>query len=785
MATTTGSATRFRRCGARRSAATGSSAASPSGRRACTPCSRAPSPSGRRTKRWSATRAAGPTPRPSARSRASPAAWPTLGIARGDRVALLIGNRRGILLRPVRAATPRRDRGADRRARAAPGNRLDARRSAAPARSSSTASAPIALPTAPKCRACAGASPSTTARDACRHDRAARSSARTTAASTAPSPSPRKDTAVILYTSGTTGSPKGAMLTHLNIVHSVLHFAACMRLGADDRGALAVPASHVTGLIATIATMVHVGATIVLLAEFKAAELPRPGRGRARHAHADGAGDVQALPARARLRATRSRVVAHRRLRRRADAGGDDRRAGRGAAEPGPRQRLRRHRDDLADDDDAGRPDARPCRHRRRRAAVRRDRRHGRRRPRGAAPARPASSGSAGRWSCPATGTTPRATAASFTAGFWHSGDLGSVDGEGYVRIFDRKKDMLNRGGFKVYSVEVENALMGYPAIVEAAIVARPCPVLGERVHAFVHAPGIARDDDAVRAPLRRAPRRLQGPRDDHLERDAAAAQCQRQAHEAICCATRCSPPIRPLRHPHEEPTMTDASRPGRPQCRRTAAPLSIGRGLAGRGDARRAGADRALQSGAQRLLPRRGRRSAGGGARERGALAAAGAVRRARRRAGLDQGPDPGHAAGRPCAVRAPSTRRSRGTSTRRSRRACAKPARCILGKTTTPEFGCKGETNSPLTGITRNPWNPERDAGRLVGRRGGGGRRRHGAARGRHRRRRQRPHPGGVLRQLRPEAELRPRPGVSAVALRQRRPPRPAHAAASPTRR
>ena len=98
------------------------------------------------------------------------------------------------------------------------------------------------------------------------------------------------------------------------------------------------------------------------------------------------------------------------------------------------------------------------------------------------------------------------------------------------------------------------------------------------------------------------------------------------------------------------------------------------------------------------------------------------------------------------------------------------------ILGKTATPEFGCKGETNSPLTGITRNPWNPRANAGRLVGRHGGGDRRRHGAALGRHRRRRQRPHPGGVLRQLRPEAELRPRAGVSALALRQRRPPRPA---------
>jgi O-succinylbenzoic acid--CoA ligase len=93
----------------------------------------------------------------------------------------------------------------------------------------------------------------------------------------------------------------------------------------------------------------------------------------------------------------------------------------------------------------------------------------------------------------------PEATAASFTAGYWHSGDLGSVDAQGFVRIFDRKKDMLNRGGFKIYSVEVENVLMAWPGMVEAAVVGKPCPVLGERVHAFVHAPGLKPDDAALR----------------------------------------------------------------------------------------------------------------------------------------------------------------------------------------------------------------------------------------------------------------------------------------------
>ena len=93
----------------------------------------------------------------------------------------------------------------------------------------------------------------------------------------------------------------------------------------------------------------------------------------------------------------------------------------------------------------------------------------------------------------------PQASAREFTAGYWHSGDMGSVDANGFVRIVDRKKDMLNRGGFKVYSVEVENVVLAWPGVVDAAIVGQPCPVLGERVHAFVYAPGIEADDAALR----------------------------------------------------------------------------------------------------------------------------------------------------------------------------------------------------------------------------------------------------------------------------------------------
>jgi acyl-CoA synthetase (AMP-forming)/AMP-acid ligase II len=81
----------------------------------------------------------------------------------------------------------------------------------------------------------------------------------------------------------------------------------------------------------------------------------------------------------------------------------------------------------------------------------------------------------------------PDATAAEFVHGFWKSGDVGSRDAQGYVALHDRLKDMINRGGFKVWSVEVENALCSHPAVIEAAVVGKPCPVLGERVVGFVN----------------------------------------------------------------------------------------------------------------------------------------------------------------------------------------------------------------------------------------------------------------------------------------------------------
>jgi acyl-CoA synthetase (AMP-forming)/AMP-acid ligase II len=78
------------------------------------------------------------------------------------------------------------------------------------------------------------------------------------------------------------------------------------------------------------------------------------------------------------------------------------------------------------------------------------------------------------------------ATRREFTAGYWHSGDIGMLTRDGYLKIFDRKKDMINRAGYKVYSAEVEDVLAHHPAIAEVAVVAEPDPVLGEKSRAFV-----------------------------------------------------------------------------------------------------------------------------------------------------------------------------------------------------------------------------------------------------------------------------------------------------------
>jgi len=86
----------------------------------------------------------------------------------------------------------------------------------------------------------------------------------------------------------------------------------------------------------------------------------------------------------------------------------------------------------------------------------------------------------------------PEATRAAIRDGWFHTGDAGYMDGDGYVYIYDRVKDMIISGGENIYPAEVENALFGHPAIADVAVIGVPDEKWGEAVKAVVvKKPGI------------------------------------------------------------------------------------------------------------------------------------------------------------------------------------------------------------------------------------------------------------------------------------------------------
>jgi acyl-CoA synthetase (AMP-forming)/AMP-acid ligase II len=299
------------------------------------------------------------------------------------------------------------------------------------------------------------------------------------------------DAFCLLYTSGTTGRPKGAILTHFSVIHSCLNYRHLLRLDARDRAILAVPASHVTGLVAIILSTIGVGGATVLMPAFKArAFLELAARERMtfslmvpaiynlcllepdfaafdlaswRVGGYGGAPMPQATIARlSECLPGLTLVNAYGATETTSPATlmplgeGLSRADSVGKAVPGC---------DLKVMDEAGRE---------------------------VAPGEPGELWIAGPMVVPGYWRNPEADAERFIQGYWRSGDIGSVDAQGYVRVFDRRKDMINRGGYKIYSAEVENVLNHHPAVIESAVIGRPDPVLGERVQAFI----VARRDN-------------------------------------------------------------------------------------------------------------------------------------------------------------------------------------------------------------------------------------------------------------------------------------------------
>jgi fatty-acyl-CoA synthase len=111
----------------------------------------------------------------------------------------------------------------------------------------------------------------------------------------------------------------------------------------------------------------------------------------------------------------------------------------------------------------------------------------------------------------------PEQTAAVFVDGWYHTGDAGSLDAEGFLYIRDRYKDMIISGGENVYPAEVESALLELPDVVEVAVIGVPDPTWGEAgLAVVVPSPGARRDADELRARLRERLAAFKVPR--HVE---------------------------------------------------------------------------------------------------------------------------------------------------------------------------------------------------------------------------------------------------------------------------
>jgi long-chain acyl-CoA synthetase len=122
----------------------------------------------------------------------------------------------------------------------------------------------------------------------------------------------------------------------------------------------------------------------------------------------------------------------------------------------------------------------------------------------------------------------PEATAETVRDGWLYTGDIGRLDADGFLFITDRKKDMIIRGGENIYCVEIENRLVEHPAIADAAVIGVPHPQLGEEVKAVVQLePGETLTEQEVRAWVAEALANFKVPayvelRHDKLPRNAS-----------------------------------------------------------------------------------------------------------------------------------------------------------------------------------------------------------------------------------------------------------------------
>jgi long-chain acyl-CoA synthetase len=320
---------------------------------------------------------------------------------------------------------------------------------------------------------------------------------------TPPPVAPRPDdVAVLTYTSGTTGPPKGAMNTHTNVAFNARTYRDWMRIGPDDVILGVAPLFHVTGLVAHVALSLLTGAPLVLTHRFEPSVVLDAVR---EHRCTFTIGSITVFIALMNAPAFDRAALASLRT---IYSGGA----------PIPPSTVQAFQEATGHyiHNIYGLTETTSPSH-----AV----------PLGVeAPVDEASGALAvgvpvydtvvrivdddgcdlpvgevgeivisGPQVVPGYWNKPEETAAALPGGALHTGDVGRRDADGWFYVVDRKKDQINAAGYKVWPREVEDVLYEHPAVREAAVVGAPDPYRGETVVAFVSLrPGCAVDADEL-----------------------------------------------------------------------------------------------------------------------------------------------------------------------------------------------------------------------------------------------------------------------------------------------
>ena len=291
----------------------------------------------------------------------------------------------------------------------------------------------------------------------------------------------REETAAILYTSATTGLPKGVMLTHSNLVSNVYATMHHLRMTAEDRGLCALPLFHVFGQNFVMNALLGSGGTLVLQERFVLEEcLEAVERERITLLYAVPTMYILVLNsdlskydlASLRLCFSAAAILPVEVEQRWQERTGHRIHQGYGLTECSPFASYNHeivHKPgsvgtpvenvemNVVDEQGADVPDGEPGE-----ILIK------------------------GPNVMKGYFRNPEATAQVVRNGWLHSGDIGYRDADGYYYVVDRLKDMINVSGFKVFPREVEEILFRHPAVREAAVVGTPDPVRGEAVKAFV-----------------------------------------------------------------------------------------------------------------------------------------------------------------------------------------------------------------------------------------------------------------------------------------------------------